>query len=131
VGASKTTPAYIYIFFFDVLQEALEHRRADARDARDATCSADQTPKKKKLSALTILCVFFFLLLFFSKRTNSTPRLFFCVYFFASFFASCRKRSNIGELIHETLEMLEMFGGPDAYINIKYMIPTYESCMVV
>eukprot|EP00960_Hanusia_phi_P062545 765190-Hanusia_phi.AAC.1 len=24
-----------------------------------------------------------------------------------------------------------MHGGPDAYINIKYMIPTYESCMVV
>jgi hypothetical protein len=42
-----------------------------------------------------------------------------------------RKRANIGELIHETLEMLEMYGGPDAYINIKYMIPTYESCMVV
>jgi DNA-directed RNA polymerase III subunit RPC1 len=37
----------------------------------------------------------------------------------------------VGELIHETLEMLEMFGGQDAYINIKYMIPTYESCMVV
>eukprot|EP00961_Rhodomonas_salina_P156658 2109455-Rhodomonas_salina.1 len=42
-----------------------------------------------------------------------------------------RKRNNVGELIHETLEMLEMYGGPDAYINIKYMIPTYESCMVV
>lgn len=42
-----------------------------------------------------------------------------------------RKRSNIGELIHETLEMLEMYGGQDAYINIKYMIPTYESCMVI
>ena len=42
-----------------------------------------------------------------------------------------RKRANVGELIHETLEMLEMYGGPDAYINIKYMIPTYESCMVV
>jgi len=44
---------------------------------------------------------------------------------------SQRKRNNVGELIHETLEMLEMYGGPDAYINIKYMIPTYESCMVV
>jgi len=42
-----------------------------------------------------------------------------------------RKRNDIGELINETLEMLEMFGGQDAYINIKYMIPTYESCMVV
>jgi len=44
---------------------------------------------------------------------------------------SQRKRVNVGELIHETLEMMEMYGGPDAYINIKYMIPTYESCMVV
>jgi hypothetical protein len=42
-----------------------------------------------------------------------------------------RKRNNVGELIHETLEMLEMYGGQDAYINIKYMIPTYESCMVI
>jgi len=44
---------------------------------------------------------------------------------------SQRKRTNVGELINETLEMLETHGGPDAYINIKYMIPTYESCMVV
>jgi hypothetical protein len=27
------------------------------------------------------------------------------------------------------LEVLEKHGGEDAYINIKYMIPTYESCM--
>ena len=37
-----------------------------------------------------------------------------------------RKRSNIGELIDETLEIFEMHGGEDAFINIKYMIPTYE-----
>jgi hypothetical protein len=36
---------------------------------------------------------------------------------------------NIGELIEETLNLLEISGGPDAFINIKYMIPTYESCM--
>jgi len=24
---------------------------------------------------------------------------------------------------------MEKHGGEDAYINIKYMIPTYESCM--
>jgi hypothetical protein len=40
-----------------------------------------------------------------------------------------RKRHNIGELINETLELFEMHGGEDAFINIKYMIPTYESCM--
>eukprot|EP00490_Sorites_sp_Unknown_P017882 CAMPEP_0114695776 /NCGR_PEP_ID=MMETSP0191-20121206/71768_1 /TAXON_ID=126664 /ORGANISM="Sorites sp." /LENGTH=403 /DNA_ID=CAMNT_0001992501 /DNA_START=60 /DNA_END=1268 /DNA_ORIENTATION=+ len=39
-----------------------------------------------------------------------------------------RKRLNLGELIHETLEILEAHGGEDAFINIKYMIPTYESC---
>lgn len=41
-----------------------------------------------------------------------------------------RKRSNLGELIQETLELLETYGGEDAFINIKYMIPTYESCVL-
>jgi len=26
--------------------------------------------------------------------------------------------------------MFEKHGGEDAFINIKYMIPTYESCVV-
>jgi len=39
-----------------------------------------------------------------------------------------RKKENMGELVHETLELLEKTGGEDAFINIKYMIPTYESC---
>jgi len=42
---------------------------------------------------------------------------------------SQRKRENIGDLIAETLELMERSGGEDAFINIKYMIPTYESCM--
>lgn len=41
-----------------------------------------------------------------------------------------RKRQNMGELIDETLEIFETHGGEDAFINIKYMIPTYESCML-
>jgi hypothetical protein len=41
-----------------------------------------------------------------------------------------RKRINLGELIDETLEIFETHGGEDAFINIKYMIPTYESCML-
>lgn len=40
------------------------------------------------------------------------------------------KRENVGDLIDETLEAFERHGGPDAFINIKYMIPTYESCML-
>lgn len=40
-----------------------------------------------------------------------------------------RKNENLADLIQETLEVLEKHGGEDAYINIKYMIPTYESCM--
>ena len=41
-----------------------------------------------------------------------------------------RKKENLGDLIMETLELLEKYGGEDAFINIKYMIPTYESsCM--
>jgi hypothetical protein len=36
----------------------------------------------------------------------------------------------MGDLIHETLGLFEKHGGEDAFINIKYMIPTYESCVV-
>ena len=42
---------------------------------------------------------------------------------------SQKKNNNVGELIQDTLELLEMKGGEDAFINIKYMIPTYESCL--
>ncbi len=41
-----------------------------------------------------------------------------------------RKKINVGDLIMETLELLEQEGGEDAFINIKYMIPTYESCVL-
>ena len=43
---------------------------------------------------------------------------------------SQQKRENVGDLIQETLETFERHGGDDAFINIKYMIPTYESCML-
>ncbi|KAH7822651.1 putative ParcG domain containing protein [Monocercomonoides exilis] len=43
---------------------------------------------------------------------------------------SQRKRMNLGDLIQETLELFEINGGPDAFINIKYMIPTYESVVM-
>lgn len=43
---------------------------------------------------------------------------------------SQRKKSNLGDLIHETLGLLEKHGGEDAFINIKYMVPTYESCVL-
>jgi len=41
-----------------------------------------------------------------------------------------RKRLNLGDLISETLQIFEVHGGEDAFINIKYMIPTYESCVL-
>ena len=41
-----------------------------------------------------------------------------------------RKGEDLGELILETLELLEKHGGEDAFINIKYMIPTYESTVL-
>lgn len=43
---------------------------------------------------------------------------------------SQRKQTNLGDLIQETLELFEQCGGEDAFINIKYMIPTYESCVL-
>mmetsp|Transcript_21067 Transcript_21067/g.21763 ORF Transcript_21067/g.21763 Transcript_21067/m.21763 type:complete len:301 (+) Transcript_21067:88-990(+) len=43
---------------------------------------------------------------------------------------SQRKRMNLGELISETLEQLELHGGEDAFINIKYLVPTYQSVVI-
>ncbi|XP_043287059.1 parkin coregulated gene protein homolog [Venturia canescens] len=43
---------------------------------------------------------------------------------------SQQKGENPADLIQETLEILERYGGEDAFINIKYMVPTYESCMM-
>ncbi|XP_054754564.1 parkin coregulated gene protein homolog [Lytechinus pictus] len=40
------------------------------------------------------------------------------------------KGQNVGDLVNETLQVLERYGGPDAFINIKYMVPTYESCIM-
>ncbi|KAG5442258.1 Parkin coregulated protein [Clonorchis sinensis] len=39
-----------------------------------------------------------------------------------------QKGENLGELIQETLQLMEKHGGENAFINIKYMVPTYESC---
>jgi len=43
---------------------------------------------------------------------------------------SQRKQNTLGDLIQDTLELFEQTGGEDAFINIKYMIPTYESCVL-
>lgn len=40
-----------------------------------------------------------------------------------------RNYDCLGELISDTLAMFEVKGGEDAFINIKYMVPTYESCV--
>ena len=42
---------------------------------------------------------------------------------------SQKNNDNVGDMIQETLELMERYGGEDAYINIKYMVPTYESCL--
>ena len=39
-----------------------------------------------------------------------------------------KNNDDLGQLISETLNILEKHGGEDAFINIKYMVPTYESC---
>lgn len=41
---------------------------------------------------------------------------------------SQQRGDNVADIIEETLEILEIYGGEDAFINIKYMVPTYESC---
>lgn len=40
---------------------------------------------------------------------------------------SQRKKLNLGDLIQQTLEIFETNGGDDAFINIKYLVPTYQS----
>ncbi|KAL5291605.1 hypothetical protein ACFFRR_010804 [Megaselia abdita] len=40
-----------------------------------------------------------------------------------------QRDDRIGDVIEDTLQILERCGGPEAYINIKYLIPTYESCV--
>lgn len=40
-----------------------------------------------------------------------------------------RNYDCLGELIADTLALFEQRGGDDAFINIKYMVPTYESCV--
>lgn len=41
-----------------------------------------------------------------------------------------QKRTNLSDLIQETLEIFEEFGGEDAFINIKYLVPIYQSIIV-
>merc|ERR1711990_1266646 len=43
---------------------------------------------------------------------------------------SQKKNEDIGDLIRETLELMERKGGEEAYLAIKYAVPTYESCMM-
>eukprot|EP00979_Chaetoceros_neogracilis_P007336 scaffold1529_cov243-Chaetoceros_neogracile.AAC.16 len=40
------------------------------------------------------------------------------------------KRGDLGEMIMETLEQFERYGGDDAFINIKYLVPVYQSVIL-
>ena len=40
---------------------------------------------------------------------------------------SQKKRVNVSDLMIETLNIMESNGGPDAFANIKYMLPLYQS----
>uniref|UniRef100_A0A336MDH9 CSON015004 protein n=1 Tax=Culicoides sonorensis TaxID=179676 RepID=A0A336MDH9_CULSO len=63
---------------------------------------------------------------------NFFPFSFFCIVVNCGDFIDYGQKNNmnIGDLIDETLQVLEKFGGDDAFINIKYMVPTYESCYI-
>ncbi|XP_072018154.1 parkin coregulated gene protein-like [Amphiura filiformis] len=43
---------------------------------------------------------------------------------------SQRRQENIGDLIEQTLNLMEKYGGEGAFNYIKYMVPTYESCQL-
>lgn len=38
--------------------------------------------------------------------------------------------NDLALTIDRTVELMEQLGGPDAYINIKFAMPTYESCIL-
>ena len=40
-----------------------------------------------------------------------------------------QRGESVPDLVQETLEVFEQYGGEDAFINIKYHVPTYESCV--
>lgn len=40
------------------------------------------------------------------------------------------RMGELGDVIDRTLQILECNGGPNAYINMKHMVPTYESCVM-
>ena len=40
------------------------------------------------------------------------------------------QKTCIGDIIRDSLEILETKGGQDAFINIKYIIPTYQSIQI-
>ena len=44
---------------------------------------------------------------------------------------SQRNGGDLCDSIQKTLEMMEETGGPNAYVNLKYMIPTYEGTFCV
>lgn len=41
-----------------------------------------------------------------------------------------QKDENVGDLINNLLNLMERYGGDDAFINLKYLVPTYESCIL-
>lgn len=43
---------------------------------------------------------------------------------------SYNKGNDLAQTIDRTVELMERLGGPDAYINIKFAMPTYESCVL-
>ena len=55
--------------------------------------------------------------LFYNKNVNIGDGIYYSQY----------RRENLGDLIDETLGLLEKHGGKNAFINIKYLIPTYQS----
>mmetsp|Transcript_15087 Transcript_15087/g.22650 ORF Transcript_15087/g.22650 Transcript_15087/m.22650 type:complete len:337 (+) Transcript_15087:1659-2669(+) len=55
--------------------------------------------------------------LFFTKRKNTGDAIHY----------GQRRGTDIGTTVHETLELLEKYGGPNAFFQIKKMVPAYET----
>lgn len=84
-------------------------------------CGVDDTGAENSLIGQALVPYYRQLLpifnIYINQRENTGDEIVYCQ----------QNHENLNELITETLEVMEFHGGEDAFINIKYLVPTYES----
>lgn len=85
------------------------------------TCDASATGAKKNAIGIQLVPYYRQLLPILNLYKNSNKNLGDTIDY------SQKNNENLGDLIQVTLELFELHGGKDAFINLKYLIPTYQS----